>query len=67
MSSLMSLWGQDCGMGIKDGWNRWHMSHGWVPRSQGECEEVGDTDNIFALAAAELSPMEREWHAEPVR
>lgn len=38
------------------------MSHGWLPRNQGGYEEVGDTDNIFALAAAEVSLMGRKWH-----
>lgn len=43
-----------------DSWNR-YISQGWVFRNQGGCEEVGNTDNIFALAAAGLSPMEKKW------
>lgn len=41
------------------------MSQGWVLRNQGGCEEVGDTDNIFALTAAGFSPMEKKWPVWP--
>lgn len=46
-----------------DSWNRYtvHISQVWVFRNQVGCEEVGSTDNIFALAAAGLSPMEKKW------